>query len=83
MPSMALTWAQRLKRICGIEIETSPACGGTLRIVACINDPVVIKEIVFHVDTKDACSAPSRMPPLGRHRRPICFPQNTYYYILL
>jgi hypothetical protein len=68
---MALTWAQRLKRICGIEIETSPACGGTLRIVACLEDPVVIEEIFFHVETKYACSAPSRTSPLGRRRRPI------------
>jgi hypothetical protein len=36
----AMTWAQRLKRIFGIDITTCPACGGVLRIIACIEDPV-------------------------------------------
>jgi hypothetical protein len=40
-----MTWAQRLKRVFGIDIETCPACGGALRIIACIEDPVVIKTI--------------------------------------
>jgi hypothetical protein len=29
-----MTWAQLLKRIFGIDIETSPACGGVLWIIA-------------------------------------------------
>jgi hypothetical protein len=41
----AMTWAQRLKRVFGIDIETCPACGGALRIIACIQDPAVIKKI--------------------------------------
>ena len=45
MPSMALTWAQRLKRVFGIDIETCTAYGGALRIIACIEDPAVIKKI--------------------------------------
>jgi hypothetical protein len=38
-------WAQRLKRVFGIDIETCPACGGALRVIACIEDPAVIKKI--------------------------------------
>jgi hypothetical protein len=41
----SMTWAQRLKRVFGIDIETCPACGGALQIIACIEDPVVIKKI--------------------------------------
>ena len=41
----AMTWAQRLKRVFGIDIETCPACGGALRIIACIEDPAVIEKI--------------------------------------
>jgi hypothetical protein len=59
----AMTWAQRLKRVFGIDIETCPACGGALRIIACIEDPVVIKTILTHLDTKNASSVPSRLPP--------------------
>ena len=29
-------WAQRLKRVFGIDIETCRACGGVMRIIACI-----------------------------------------------
>ncbi len=40
-----MTWAQRLKRVFGIDIETCLACGGALRIIACIEDPLVTKKI--------------------------------------
>jgi hypothetical protein len=42
---MARTWAQRLKRVFGIDMETCPACGGALRIIARIQNPEVIKKI--------------------------------------
>ena len=57
----AMTWAQRLKRVFGIDIETCAACGGALRIIVCIEDPAVIKKILAQLDTKDA--APARSPP--------------------
>ena len=59
----AMTWAQRLKRVFGIDIETCSACGGALRIIACIQDPAVINKILTHLDTKDASTAPARLPP--------------------
>jgi hypothetical protein len=59
----AMTWAQRLKRVFGIDIETCPACGGTLRIIACIEDPAVINKILTHLDSKNASAQPDRLPP--------------------
>jgi Zn-finger nucleic acid-binding protein len=41
-------WAQRLKRVFGIEIDTCQRCGGTLRIVASIEQPEVIAMILAH-----------------------------------
>jgi rRNA maturation endonuclease Nob1 len=38
-----MTWAQRLKRVFKMDIETCSACGGTVKIIACIEDPVLIK----------------------------------------
>ena len=38
----AMTWAQRLKRVFRIDIETCRECGGAVRILACIEDPVVM-----------------------------------------
>ena len=60
----ALTWAQRLKRVFGIDIETCPVCGGALRTLACIEDPAVIEKILTDLDAKAAeprrprCRAP-------------------------
>ena len=59
----AMTWAQRLKRVFGIDIETCPACGGALRIIVCIEDPAVIKKILTHLDSKKASAQPARLPP--------------------
>lgn len=68
----SMTWAQRLKRLFGIDIETCPAGGGALRIIACIEDPVVIKRILTHLDTKKASTVASARHPAGRHRRWTC-----------
>ena len=35
----SMTWAQRLKRVFKIDIETCSVCGGAMRIIACIEDP--------------------------------------------
>jgi hypothetical protein len=42
----SMTWAKRLKRVFNIEIETWSECGGDIRIIASIEDPVVIQKII-------------------------------------
>ncbi len=49
-----MTWAQRLKRVFNIDIETCSECGGAVKIIACIEDPVVIAKILTHLDGKAA-----------------------------
>lgn len=66
-----MTWAQRLKRVFNIDIETCRACGGAMKVIACIEDPVVIKQILDHLKHKAETSEPralpeSRAPPAGR-----------------
>ena len=34
-PPAPMTWAQRLRRVFAIGIETCPECGGKLRVIAC------------------------------------------------
>ena len=58
---VSMTWAQRLKRVFGI--DTCAACGGALRIIACIEDPVVIEKILAHLDAKAAAAQAARPPP--------------------
>ena len=55
---------RRLKRVFNIDIETCPACGGAMKVIACIEDPVVIKQILDHLEHKAVASEP-RAPPVG------------------
>ena len=58
----SMTWAQRLKRVFGIDIETCPACGGAVKVVACIEDPVLIKRILDHLKQKAEANEPRPLP---------------------
>jgi hypothetical protein len=58
----AMTWAQRLKRVFNIDIETCSECGGDVRIIACIEDPVVISKILTYLDDKAATVGTARRP---------------------
>ena len=67
---VALTWAQRLKRVFNIDIETCRACGGAMKVIACIDDSAVIKKILDHLKEKVETTEPnplpeSRAPPVG------------------
>lgn len=64
----SMTWAQRLKRVFSIDIETCAACGGPVKVIACIEDPDVIKQILDHLkhkaETSESRALPeSRAPP--------------------
>jgi hypothetical protein len=60
-----MSWAQRLKRVFNIDIETCRECGGAVRIIACIDDPVVIEKILAHLQGK-ATSVPTSLRPESR-----------------
>jgi hypothetical protein len=53
---------QRLERVLRIDIETCPACGGAVEVVASIEDPVVIRKILAHVGQADPGSEAVRLP---------------------
>ncbi len=57
-----MTWAQRLKQVLSIEIQTCDLCGGAVKIIASIEDPVVIKKILDHLD-KHPCKIDQKLPP--------------------
>ena len=58
----AMTWAQRLKRVFRIDIETCRHCGGTLKVIASIEDPAVINRILEHLARRDAGLLRQRTP---------------------
>ena len=64
----AMSWAQRLKRVFAIDIETCRQCGGKLRVIASIEEPAVIERILDHLGhTAEPVDPahPSRAPPKG------------------
>jgi len=50
----SMTWAQRLKWVFNIDIETCAECGGSVTVIACIEDPVVIQKILDLLKEKGA-----------------------------
>ena len=44
----------RLKRVFHIDIERCEVCGGTLRVIACIDTPEIIKRILTHLAVREA-----------------------------
>ncbi|MFT5573984.1 MAG: hypothetical protein ACI9FR_002920 [Cryomorphaceae bacterium] len=65
----AMTLSQRLKRVFNIDVETCNQCGGAVKVVACIEDPAVIKKILDHIiktePTEQDRLPQSRAPPHG------------------
>jgi hypothetical protein len=64
--------ASRLKPVFNIDIETCTACGVPVKVIAGIEDPVVIKQILAHLKHKAESGEPevlpeSRAPPAELH----------------
>lgn len=62
-----MTWSNRLKRVFNIDISICSRCKGEVRIIACIEDPVVIRKILAHLDKRSGLfdkqyGVPSRLP---------------------
>ena len=50
---VAMSWAQRLKRIFNIDVEVCSHCGGSVKVIACIEDQDVINRILAHLREKE------------------------------
>ena len=62
---VAMSWAQRLKRVFNIDIAVCGRCGGSAKVIACIEDQDVIDQILAHLREKeqDAPARPLLVPP--------------------
>ena len=59
----AMTWMQRLKRVFKIDIEICEKCQGPVKIIACVEDPVVIEKILKHLKENAASNNSAKLPP--------------------
>lgn len=62
-----MSWAQRPKRVFNIDIQTCQTCGGAMKVIACIEDPLVIKKILDHLREK---AEMNELTPLPESRAP-------------
>jgi hypothetical protein len=67
---VAMSWARRLKRVFGVQIESCARCGGELKIIASIEEPQLIAKMIEQVSLskrRRACSRAQEHPLAWRH----------------
>ena len=67
---VAMSWARRLKRVFGVEMERCARCGGTLKIIASIEEPELIAKILSHLERTAPEQYQSELP-LGARAPPV------------
>ena len=67
---VAMSWAKRLKRVFGIDIEACARCGGKLKVIASIEEPAVIAKILAHLE-RTALEQVQCGLPLGARAPPV------------
>jgi len=64
--SRAWTWAALMHRAFGIDVLACPHCGGRLRLIATLHDPVVIRKLLAHLGMARSGPSPGPAPPESR-----------------
>ena len=73
---VAMSWAQRLKRVFNIDMEVCGRCGGSVKVIACIEDQDIIDRILAHLREKEQerpCPAPPGAPNQGATCQAVSF----------
>jgi hypothetical protein len=61
--SRAWSWAALMHRAFAIDVLACPHCGGRLRLIATLHDPVVIRKLVAHLGMARSGPSPGPAPP--------------------
>jgi hypothetical protein len=59
------TWATLMQRAFGVDVLACPRCGGRLRLIATIEDPAVVEQILAHLGLSPPARPPDPAPPAG------------------
>jgi Putative transposase len=57
------TWAALMHRAFGLDVLACPQCGGRLRLIVTLHDPVVIRKILGHLAPAYSGQSPGPAPP--------------------
>jgi hypothetical protein len=66
-----MSWARRLKRVSGVQIESCGRCGEELKIIASIEEPQLIAKILSHLESAVAEQSQSELPLGARGGGPV------------
>jgi hypothetical protein len=58
------TWAALMHRAFAIDVLACPNCGGRLRLIATLHDPVVIRKLLAHLGMARSGPSPGPAPPV-------------------
>jgi hypothetical protein len=61
--SRAWSWAALMHRAFAIDVLACPHCGGRLRLIATLHDPVVIQKLLAHLGMAPSGPSPGPAPP--------------------
>jgi hypothetical protein len=59
----AWTWAALMCRVFALDVLACPRCGGPLRVIATIQDPLAVQAILAHLARTPAPEPPGPAPP--------------------
>ena len=65
-----MTWMQRLKRVFNIDIEVCEHCGGQVKLIASIEDPKVIEQILKYLKLKYLKQKAAKADAAKQHELP-------------
>ena len=78
--SRNMSWAKRLRRVFAIDIQRCQSCDERARVIACIEDPLVIAKILEHLRSKGRLEAAPRQGHLfPDERAPPMFGDNEIF----
>ncbi len=63
VPTHAWTWAALMRRVLDLDVLACPRCGGRLRVIAPVQDPLAVQAILAHRARSAAPAPPGPAPP--------------------
>jgi len=63
VPTRAWTWPALMHRVFALDVLACPPCGGRLRVIATVQNPLAVQAILAHLRRSGAPEPPGPAPP--------------------